>query len=221
MRDFSMELCGGTHVNNVAEIGLFKITSESGIASGVRRIEALTRRSAYEWVNSQQSVLSNLSVSLKTDVSSVEKRVEQLQANVKILESDKKKLQQLLANGAGGQDLASEIVELGDVKLLVSRLESADKDILRNTIDNFKDKHADGIIVLGAEVDGKVKLTAGVAKAISKKYPAGKLIQHITAIADGRGGGRPDMAEGGIPDLDQLQQCLDAVQLWVIEQQGA
>ena len=90
--------------------------------------------------------------------------------------------------------------------------------MLRDTIDRFKDKHQDGVIVLGAEIDGKVRLSAGVAKPISKTYPAGKLIQHITALADGRGGGRPDMAEGGIPDAANLESCLAAVEPWVAEQ---
>ena len=116
------------------------------------------------------------------------------------------------------QDLESQIKQVGKVKVLTALLEGADKDLLRDTIGKFRDKHIDGIIVLGAEVDGKVKLSAGVAKAISKQYPAGKLIQYITALADGRGGGRPDMAEGGIPDASQLERCLDAVQEWVSTQ---
>ena len=220
MSDFSLELCGGTHVNNTAEIGLFKIVSEAGVAAGVRRIEAVTRRGAMEWVNSQQDVIRDASTLLKIDAAGLTKRIEQLQGNVKTLEADKKKLQQMIASGAGGQDLESQIKQVGDVKVLAALLEGADKSLLRDTIDKFKDKHADGIIVLGAEVDGKVKLTAGVAKPISKQYPAGKLIQHITALADGRGGGRPDMAEGGIGDVAQLTLCLDAVEAWVVSQQS-
>jgi len=218
MSDFSLELCGGTHVNNTAEIGLFKIIAEAGVAAGVRRVEAATRRGAFKWVNDQQSVLKDASALLKVDAAGLSGRIEQLQSNIKILEADKKKLQQMIASGAGGQDLEAQVKQVGSVKLLATVLEGADKDLLRNTIDKFKDKHADGIIVLGAEVDGKVKLTAGVAKGISKQYPAGKLIQHITALADGRGGGRPDMAEGGIPDAGQLDSCLAAVEGWVAAQ---
>jgi len=186
MSDFSLELCGGTHVNNTAEIGLFKVVSEAGVAAGVRRIEAVSRRGAMEWVNAQQNILNDATSMLKIDSAGLGKRIEQIQGNIKTLEADKKKLQQMIASGAGGQD--------------------------------FRDKHTDGIIVLGAEVDGKVKLTAGVAKAVSKQYPAGKLIQHITALADGRGGGRPDMAEGGIADAAKLSLCLDAVKPWVTDQ---
>jgi alanyl-tRNA synthetase len=218
MSDFSFELCGGTHVSNTSEIGLFKIVAESGVAAGVRRIEALTRRGAAQWANEQQALLREASGLLKTDAASLSKRIEQLQANIKTLEGDKKKLQKMIASGAGGQDLESQIKQVGNVVLLASILDGADKDLLRDTIDKFKDKHANGIIVLGAEVDGKVKLSAGVAKSISKQYPAGKIIQHITALADGRGGGRPDMAEGGIPDAANLQLCLDAVEGWIADQ---
>ncbi|MFQ3244974.1 MAG: alanyl-tRNA synthetase [Arenicella sp.] len=215
MSDFSFELCGGTHVSNTSEIGLFKIVSESGVAAGVRRIEAVTRRGAVEWANQQQSLLSAASSTLKTDPAGLSKRIEQLQTTLKTLELDKKKLQQMISSGAGGQNLDSQVESIGDVAVLTAVIEGADKDILRDTIDRFKDKHPNGIIVLGAEVDGKVKILAGVAKAISKQYPAGKIIQHVTALADGRGGGRPDMAEGGIPDLANLQGCLDAVTPWV------
>lgn len=215
MSDFSFELCGGTHVSNTSEIGLFKIVSESGVAAGVRRIEAVTRRGAVEWANQQQSLLSAASSILKTDPAGLSKRIEQLQTALKTLELEKKKLQQMISNGAGGQNLDSQVENIGDVAVLTAVIEGADKDILRDTIDKFKDKHPNGIIVLGAEVDGKVKILAGVAKAISKQYPAGKIIQHVTALADGRGGGRPDMAEGGIPDLANLQGCLDAVGPWV------
>ncbi len=215
MSDFSFELCGGTHVSNTSEIGIFKILSESGVAAGVRRIEAVSRRGAVEWANEQQSILRSVSSILKTDPASLATRIEQMQANIKALEQDKKKLQQMIASGAGSQDLESQIVKVGNIEVLTAVLDGADKNMLRETIDKFKDKHQSGVVVLGANVDGKVKLLAGVAKGISKNYPAGKIIQHITAIAGGRGGGRPDMAEGGIPDEENLSRCLDAVVPWV------
>jgi len=218
MGDFSFELCGGTHVGNTSEIGLFKLIAESGVAAGVRRLEAVTRRQAVDWVNEQNGLLGSVSQMLKTDPPNLAKRIKQLQSSIKTLEADKKQLQQLIASGGGSNDLESQIVKIGDVELLTNILPGADKGLLRETIDQFKDKHSNGIIVLGAQVDGKVKLVAGVAKAISKQYPAGKLIQHITALADGRGGGRPDMAEGGIADAEQLQLCLDAVGAWIESQ---
>ena len=220
MSDFSFELCGGTHVSNTSEIGLFKILSESGVAAGVRRVEAVSRRGAVDWVNEQQSLLKEASSLLKTDSASLVKRIEQMQATVKALELDKKKLQQMIASGAGGQDLEASIVQFGEIAVLSTFLDGADKNMLRDAIDKFKDKHENGVIVLGANIDGKVKLLAGVSKAISKQFPAGKIIQHITSVAGGRGGGRPDMAEGGIPNADDLQKCLDAVGPWVETQIG-
>ena len=214
MADFSLELCGGTHVTNTSEIGFFKIVGESGVAAGVRRIEALSQAGALQWANDQQALLQSLSASLKIDAKGLPQRLGQLQDNIKTLEIEKKKLHEMIASGSG-QDLSSQIKQIGDISVLVSRIEGADKDVLRSTIDKFKDKHANGIIVLGAEVDGKVKITAGVSKAVSKSYPAGKLVQHLTALADGRGGGRPDMAEGGIPNIDDLDKCLEAVADWV------
>ncbi len=218
MGEFSFELCGGTHVGNTSEIGLFKITAESGVAAGVRRVEAVTRRTALAWVNQQQALLSQSASLLKIGVEGLPKRIEQIQGQTKALEADKKKLQQLIASGSSGDDLNTQIKNLGDIVLLTAILEGADKGILRTTIDSFKDKHQNGVIVLGAEVNGKVTLVAGVSKAICKRYPAGKIIQHITALADGRGGGRPDMAEGGISDASKLSLCLDAVEPWLIEQ---
>lgn len=215
MGDFSFELCGGTHVSNTSEIGLFKIVSEAGVAAGVRRVEAVSRRGAVEWANEQQLLLSQASALLKTDANNLSKRIQQLQDNIKTLELDKKKLQKMIASGAGGQELESQVTQVGDVSVLTAVMDGADKTMLRDAIDRFKDKYENGIVVLGAEVDGKVKLLAGVAKPISKQYPAGKIIQHITALADGRGGGRPDMAEGGIPDAAMLETCLAAVIPWV------
>jgi len=217
MADFSLELCGGTHVHNTAEIGFFKIVGQEGVAAGVRRIEALTQAGALQWVDEQQSVLETISGNLKIDIKGLPQRVAQLQENIRSLQAEKKKLQEMIASG-GNQGLESKIIQVGEVSLLSTLLEGADKDMLRTTIDKFKDQHANGIIVLGAEVDGKVKLMAGVAKAISKAYPAGKLIQHLTGLVGGRGGGRPDMAEGGIPQRDDLQTCLNAVEQWVKEQ---
>ena len=220
MSDFSFELCGGTHVSNTSEIGLFKIVSESGVAAGVRRVEAVTRRGAVEWANEQYALLRDAAGLLKSDPNSVSKRIEQLQANIKTLELDKKKLQKMIASGSGAQSLESQVKQVGDIAVLTAVMDGADKDMLRDAIDKFKDQHASGVIVLGAEVDGKVKLLAGVAKPISKQYPAGKIIQHITGLADGRGGGRPDMAEGGIPDAAKLQLCLDAVIPWLESNQS-
>jgi len=221
MSDFSLELCGGTHVANTSEIGVFKIISETGVAAGVRRIEALTGRGALAWFNEHNEVLTMASVSLKTSPNNVLKRIEQLKASIKGLEQDKKKLQQLLASGNTSQDLESQIKTSGDVSYLVSSMDAADKELMRTTIDKFKDKYNNGIIVLAGDVDGKVCVMAGVSKAVSKAYPAGKLIQFITGAVGGRGGGRPDMAEGGIPNATDIPVCLDAVADWLQQQTEA
>lgn len=216
MGEYSLELCGGTHVRNTADIGFFKIVSETGVAAGVRRIEALTRQGALDWVNAQQALLQSAASALKSDTQSVPTRIQHLQESVKKLEADKRQLQKLIASG-GAQDLESETQTIGEYAVLSALMDGADTDTLRETIDKFKDKHAKGIIVLGAEVEGKVKLLAGVSKSISKQFPAGDLIKHITALGGGRGGGRPDMAEGGIPEADGLKKCLDGVGAWVAE----
>jgi len=156
MGDFSFELCGGTHVANTAEIGLFKLVAESGVAAGVRRLEAVTRRQAVEWANQQNHLLREISDQLKSDPGSLPKRIDQLQATIKRLEDDKKQLQSMLASGGGGNDLESQVEQHGDISVLAAILPGADKNLLRETIDRFKDKHANGIIVLGAEIDGKV-----------------------------------------------------------------
>ena len=216
MSDFSLELCGGTHVANTAEIGVFKIIGESGIAAGVRRVEAVTQRGALDWVNEQQSILKNATNLLKTDALSLNERIERLQNNIKTLEGDKKKLQKMLASS--GNDLSDKIKTVGDVSLLATLMPDVDIDTLRETIEQFKNKHSNGIIVLGADIGGKARLLAGVSQQISQQYPAGKLIQAITALGNGRGGGRPDMAEGGIADAAELDKCLAGVSDWITQQ---
>ena len=218
MGDYSLELCGGTHVSNTSEIGLFKIIAESGIAAGVRRLEAVTQQGAFSWVNEQQQLLKSSAELLKTTPVKLSERITQVLETVKSLEADKKNLQKMLAEGQGGSQLNDAAVVVNDITVLAAPLEGADTDLIRQTIDQFKDKNPNGIIVLGAEVEGKPKLFAGVAKSLSKQYPAGKLIQHLTGLVGGRGGGRPDMAEGGVPSSSDLAICLDAVTDWVKDQ---
>lgn len=218
MGKFSLELCGGTHVNSTGEIGLFKIVSETGVASGVRRVEAVTRRSAFVWVAEQNDLLMNSAAVLKTTPEQLLKRIEQLQNNVKALEKDKQKLQQVLASGNSANNLDNQVKEVAGLQVLAVKMEGVDAEVLRQTIDKYRDKLTGGVIVLGAVVDGKIRLIAGVSKSITNKYKAGDLIKYITSLADGRGGGRPDMAEGGISDIAKLDTCLNAVEQWVKQQ---
>ncbi len=218
MGDYSLELCGGTHVDNTSEIGLFKIVSESGIAAGVRRLEAVTQEGAFKWVNEQQAVLRAASDELRTTPAKLVERIGQVLDNLKALETDKKQLQKLVASGQGGADLAADTVEINGVAVLARKLQGADKSLLRETVEQFKNKQAKGIVVLASDLDDKPILVAGVSVEIAKQYPAGKLIQHITGLVGGRGGGRPDMAEGGVPNVADLDTVLAQVSAWVEEQ---
>ncbi len=217
MGEFSLELCGGTHVRRTGDIGLFKITSETGIAAGVRRIEALTGDGAYAYVSNQLDILDRSAQLLKSSRDDLEDKVKQALERIKRLEKEKQQLQARLASGAGS-DLAEQVQEVGGIKILAARLDGADSAAMRATIDRFRDRLGEAVVVLGAAEDGKARLTAGVSKALSKRVHAGKLIQHVSAVGGGKGGGRPDMAEGGLPSAEKLDQSLDAVLAWVKEQ---
>jgi len=216
MGEFSLELCGGTHVKRTGDIGLFKVTSESGVASGVRRIEATSGEGALQYVSSQLSVLSVLASSLKTEAASVPQKFQQLQQQLKELQKENLSLQKTIAEGGSGSgDLESQFVDIGSVKLLAVEMSGVDKKVLRETIDKFKSKFDNAIVLIASNQGDKVPLVAGVSKSVSKEFPAGKLIQHVTGLFGGRGGGRPDMAEGGIPDGNDIEACLNAAKDWV------
>ena len=216
MGDFSMELCGGTHVSRTGDIGLLKIISESGVAAGVRRLEALTGLGAHHYLNAQQNLLNELALSLKATPENSLAKVEQLQEQLKISQKENLSLQKTIASGSvGSNDIESNVQSINGVKLYALDMQSVDKSILRDTIDGLKSKHDNAVILLASRVGEKVVLVAGSSKAISKKYPAGKLIQHVTGLFGGRGGGRSDMAEGGIPDVNNVAACLSAATSWV------
>ena len=220
MGEFSMELCGGTHVARTGDIGLLKVTSESGVASGVRRLEAVTGAGAHDFVAEQQSILSQVNASLRTNASTVLGRITQLQAQLKQSQQDNLALQKTIATGgaSGSSDLDSQFIDVGAVKLLCVDMQNVDKSILRDTIDKYKSKYDNAVVLLATRSDEKVPLVAGVSKTISKDYPAGKLIQHVTGLFGGRGGGRPDMAEGGIANASDVEQCLNEAKNWVEQQ---
>jgi alanyl-tRNA synthetase len=217
MGEFSLELCGGTHVQRTGDIGLFMITSESGIAAGVRRIEAVTGEGAHVYVSNQLHILDRSALLLKSSRDDLEDKVKQALERIKRLEKEKQQLQARLASGAGS-DLNERVQQVGDIKVLAARLDGADSAAMRSTIDRFRDRLGEAVVVLGAAEDGKARLAAGVSKALSKRVHAGKLIQHVAAVGGGKGGGRPDMAEGGLPSAESLDQSLDAVLDWVKEQ---
>ncbi|MEM7421505.1 MAG: alanine--tRNA ligase [Pseudomonadota bacterium] len=214
MGPFSVELCGGTHVTRTGDIGLFKITSEAGIASGVRRIEAVTGEQAIALVQSQQAALSSLSAMLKTDTQNVLERVTALQNQTKELEKALNSAKQKLASQQGA-DMLSNAVEINGVKVLVANLEGVEAKSLRAMMDDIKNRIGEGIVVLGVANEAKVNLIAGVTKNLTGKVKAGELVNFVASQVGGKGGGRPDMAQAGGDKPENLAGALESVNAWL------
>ncbi|GFD88041.1 alanine--tRNA ligase [Tenacibaculum sp. KUL152] len=214
MGPFSVELCGGTHVTRTGDIGLFKITSEAGIASGVRRIEAVTGEQAIALVQSQQAALSSLSVMLKTDTQNVLERVTALQNQTKELEKALNSAKQKLASQQGA-DMLSNAVEINGVKVLIANLEGVEAKSLRAMMDDIKNRIGEGIVVLGVANEAKVNLIAGVTKNLTGKVKAGELVNFVASQVGGKGGGRPDMAQAGGDKPENLAGALESVNAWL------
>lgn len=213
---YSIELCGGTHTSRTGDIGLFKIISESGVASGVRRIEALTGKGAMAWLNTSDSTLAHLSQLLKTDRQSVESKIVQLLANHKDLEKEISRLKSKLASGAGS-DLTSEAKDVGGIKILIKKLDDAEPKMMRDLVDSLKSKLHTGVIVLAAAQDEKVQLIVGVTKDCTDKIAAGDLANFIALQIGGKGGGRPDLAQAGGTDVAALDKALSSAADWIKE----
>ncbi|MFK8031878.1 MAG: alanine--tRNA ligase [Gammaproteobacteria bacterium] len=209
--EFSVELCGGTHVERAGDIGLFKIVSESGIAAGVRRIEAITGQAALEWVRNSEQQLQAVASLVKGSRDDVESRVATLLNRSKSLEKEVARLKKELISGATGTDLMSQVKEAGDIKVLAARLDGMDAGALRDSVDQFRDKLGTAVVVLGTVEDGKVRLVAGVSKDAISRVKAGQLISEIAAMVGGRGGGRPDMAQAGGTEPEKLDEALESV----------
>lgn len=217
MSDFSVELCGGTHTSRTGNIGAFKIISEQGIASGVRRIEAITGDSAIEYTQKQGWLINQLASSLKTDRLSLSEKVEQIIIKARQQDREIEKLKLKISSAQGG-NLIDQQVKVGDVNLLAVKVEGVDAKGLRDLSDDLKSKLGSGIIVLAAELDGKISLVTAVTKDLIPRYHAGNLMKELTLKLDGRGGGRPDMAQGGGNNLAGLASALEWVEKWVSEQ---
>ncbi|MEZ8184487.1 alanine--tRNA ligase [Shewanella sp. 5S214] len=216
MGDFSIELCGGTHVGRTGDIGLFKITSEGGIAAGVRRIEAVTGIAAMAYIADQQAVLDEAAQLLKSDSASVVAKLKAQLDKVKQLEKDLSQLKDKLA-AAASADMAGDAVDINGVKLLVKQLDGIDPGSLRGLQDELKQKLKSAIIVLGTSKDGKVNLIAGVSNDLTKKVKAGELVAMVAQQVGGKGGGRPDMAQAGGTQPENLAAALALVAPWVNE----
>ena len=214
---FSTELCGGVHVSRVGDIGFFKITAESGIASGVRRIEAVTGEAAVNWVEAKDSQLDSLAQLLKSSRDEVNAKVEQLIQRLKELDKQLAQLKGKMASQAGS-DLSSQAEDIGGVKVLTAHLEGADSNTLRDTLDQLKNKLGSAAIVLASSDGEKVKLIAGVSKDLTKTIKAGDLVNIAAAEVGGKGGGRPDMAQAGGSNPAAIPQALDAAKSWLQQQ---
>ncbi|THB73795.1 MAG: alanine--tRNA ligase [Gammaproteobacteria bacterium] len=212
--DFSIELCGGTHAERAGDIGLIKIISETGIASGVRRIEAITGSNAMTYLWNNERKLNKLCGFLKADRENLNDKMEQLISRNRNTEKELERLKSKLASQAGG-DLASNAIEINGVKVLSAKLEGADAKTMRETVDQLKNKLGTAVVVLGTVMDeGKVQLAAGVTKDLIKTIKAGDVVNHIAAQVGGRGGGKPDMALAGGSDPEKLDEALASLEEW-------
>ncbi|MCU7829134.1 MAG: alanine--tRNA ligase [Candidatus Thiodiazotropha sp. (ex Myrtea sp. 'scaly one' KF741663)] len=219
MGDFSTELCGGTHVNAVGDIGLFKIIAETGIAAGVRRIEAVTGQRAIEWMEADEERVQRIAEMIKSGRDEIEDKLSQILERNRKLEKELDQLKGKLASAAGS-DLASGAVSVGEVQVLAAHLDGADPKSLRGTMDQLKNKLGSAVILLAAVDGGKVSLVAGVTKDLTGQMKAGDLVKLAAEQVGGKGGGRPDMAQAGGSNPDALPAALALVEPWVKSQLG-
>ena len=214
MGDYSTELCGGTHVNRTGDIGLFKITSEGGVSAGVRRIEAVTGQGALDYVDAEEARLAEAADLLGGSAADVVEKIRALGQRQKQLERELDAVKAKVAAGATA-DLSGQAVEVAGVKVLAARLEGFDAKALRDAMDRLKQQLGDAVIVLAGAQDGKAALVAGVNGSAMGKVKAGELLSHIAGQIGGKGGGRPDLAQGGGEDGPALATALAAVVEWV------
>ncbi len=210
----SKELCGGTHVSRTGDIGLFKIVSEAGVAAGVRRVEAITGTNALAYVQAQESRVNGISALLKTTPDDIGDRVVGIMDNVRALEKELARLKSKLA-ASQGDDLVNQALDVKGAKVLAAQLEGADVTALRETMDKLKDKLKSAVIVLSSVADGKVTLIVGVTADLTGKVKAGELVNMVAQQVGGKGGGRPDMAQAGGTQPENLPAALASVKSWV------
>jgi alanyl-tRNA synthetase len=217
MGEFSTELCGGTHVKRTGDIGFFKIVAETGIAAGVRRIEAVTGPGALEWVQQQEAKLSEAASVLKTSPQEVSQKITQIIDNVRSLEKELARLKSKLA-ASQGDELVERAVEVNGIKVLAAAIEGVDAKGLREAVDKIKDKLKSAAVVLATVNNGRVSLIAGVTPDLLSRVKAGELVNHVAQQVGGKGGGRADMAQAGGTDASKLPQALESVKGWVAQQ---
>jgi alanyl-tRNA synthetase len=210
------ELCGGTHVQRTGDIGLFKVVAESGVAAGVRRIEAVAGEAALSYLQNLEHTVHQVAGALKAPSDDVQSRVTQVLEQVRALEKEIAQLKGKLASSQG-DDLLSQAVDVKGIKVVAARLEGADAKSLRETLDKLKDKLKTAAIVLAAVQDGKVQIAAGITADQVGRLKAGELVNFVAQQVGGKGGGKADMAMAGGTDPSQLTPALDSVQAWVAE----
>ncbi|WP_440975865.1 alanine--tRNA ligase [Pseudoxanthomonas winnipegensis] len=220
MGDTSTELCGGTHVQRTGDIGLFKIVSESGVSAGVRRIEAVTGQGALDYVDGEERRLSEAAGLLGGSAAEVVERIRQLTERQRKLERELESLKAKAASGATA-DLAGQAVEVDGIKVLAARLEGFDAKALRDAVDRLKQQLGDTVILLAGTEGGKAALVAGVNGAAMGRVKAGELLGHVAGLIGGKGGGRPDLAQGGGEDGPALASALAGVTSWVAQRLAA
>ncbi|ATC93754.1 alanine--tRNA ligase [Pseudoalteromonas tunicata] len=214
--EFSIELCGGTHVKRLGDIGLFKIVSESGIAAGIRRIEAVTGAAAIEVMHHQAEVLNHIAALVKSDANSAVEKVTALVERTKGLEKEINQLNDKLASAAGA-GLLDSVIEIAGVKVLIANVAGTESKALRGMVDDLKNKLGSGVIALGVAEGDKVSLITGVTKDLTGKFKAGELVNFMAQQVGGKGGGRPDMAQAGGSEPEHLASALDSVAAWISE----
>jgi alanyl-tRNA synthetase len=211
MGDFSMELCGGTHVQRTGDIGLFKILSESGVAAGVRRVEAVTGKVAYGWVVHTEQVLRDIAALLRGSREDVDEKVRELVERSRKLEKEVQQLKSKLASGQGG-DLTSQAKDVNGIKVLAAQIDGADAKSLRDAVDQLKGKLGSSVIVLATVQEGKVVLVAGVSADLLSRMKAGDIAGAVAAQVGGKGGGRADFAQAGGTQPENLGRALAGVE---------
>ena len=212
MGDFSVELCGGTHISRTGDVGMFKLEAESGVAAGVRRIEAVTGQGALEMIRKREKVLEEIGAQLGARDGAAIERLEKLLAREKELEKKLRAMEQKLASGASGGSSEENVREVGGVKIVTRKLDGVDPRTMREMADRMRQKHGSAVVALGSDLgDGKVALLVAVTPDLTAKIKAGDIIKNIAPIVGGTGGGRPDLAQAGGRDPSKLDEALNKV----------
>jgi len=214
--DFSVELCGGTHVDRVGDIGQFKIVEESAIAAGIRRIVAVAGEAAVERIQAMDDHLKQLAQTLKVAPDALGDRLVQILERSKSLEKEVEELKSRIASASGGE-LAEKAAEVNGIKVLAARLDDVEPKALRDTVDSLKNRLGNAVVVIGGASDGKVRLAAGISDNLVTRIQAGNLVNFVAQQVGGKGGGRPDFAQAGGSQPENLDGALRSVAEWVAE----